>query len=871
MLPSISPDQDQPESSQNLPEKPENIDDNNMGNKILGTDTGEPSVMTDNISKTTISSPQAAPDILSEDTIHKLVIQSHDVLLDSAKVQEAIMACDSMAESTERLREEIQSATSETPINHINEDISTLSNNIDSLKDNIQTIRKRFPTPNDLIPIQINQTAIRIRAYSNKINNNIQTEPQLNQTSKDEARANHENIEANLETIEQITTEPTVQAAPERPIQRQARQGLDHSFEKLSNLAENHRPLSASELSTFNRIKKLFIDLKSKIISPDHAEETFRTQEHLLFGKPILPGNHYSTFLNALSSCKLTGNLQKQLSRLDSKFDIYDFLSTRKFGRKASVLAENTWVENTRKNINQLAPGEFMLVDILSAGHSMMMRIEKRRDNEGFNIYFANTGKGIIENPEFHPVQIEEDGTQKYRVVAQIEKVSHTQLLEGGFLKNLIKAIDSDKLEQVYGVLKSLTNENTKLNATDDSRHWNRTQIVGSCSAGCIGVTIRSVLSLEENALLDTQMQVQALVKSYQLLKSNSDRSSTRKIMVLDLVQSLKQNPLLGPEDKEILATIEKDVQESLNMKDPEIMISKSSKISIDAFISDSKLSSFVPVISNEKTLFAPSSESRTSKEQENTTLKAYLSMDNSVKFFENTKYQLIKNDKNQWRGADFPAKAALLCFHVANGDQEQIDFYMDDLLGSLNHPDNELPVHLESILIDLANQFNQLDRTRSGVAKTLFLSGLVLQQFCLRKNINFQDLQKDLWKLNRFEKGQPTKFIEEWQNKTPMTEMEAFVFESAVKIFFKSKYFYANLHVEGHLSDDNPWKKGLEAIEVRQPTLKQPSKSEVMPTLNYHLEDRLHQTDVDVTTDEYAREAFQAFGVRWPDTYASS
>lgn len=332
--------------------------------------------------------------------------------------------------------------------------------------------------------------------------------------------------------------------------------------------------------------------------------------------------------------------------------------------------------------------------------------------------------------------------------------------------------------------------------------------------------------------------------------------------MILDLVQSLKQNPLIKHEEKEILLDIEKEVKELLKIKNPEMLVSQSSRVSINHFISKkdethAELSPFSPVLSNSKN--SSNLENRINKTQTNTKLKAYLTMDTNFASQINTKYQLEKNENDRWVGVDVDDKMALVSFYIANGDQEQIEFYMIDLLNELkNNPNraiNDKKFDTQQCLNILAFQLNQLDQTRSGIAKTLFLSGLVLQQICLRNEIDLQELQKDLWEIDRFDQQMNSKFdtiIKKWKEEIK-NDQDKSLLHSAITNFTRAKYLFANLNVNSHLDSDNIWMKGLNVINIRQPQAapSAPLTHEPQKPMDFNIKTQLDQPNPDVTASQ--------------------
>lgn len=662
---------------------------------------------------------------------------------------------------------------------------------------------------------------------------------------------------------------------------------LSNKFQFLSNYSEKHTSLADEDLlsnikkimfKAINYLEGLFAISNSK--ESERHDDIYRTQEHLHYGSGSIPGVNYNAFFIALNHCQPSKNIEELKSQINTFREEYQLTQFIQHERKENPKGEEEWVNKTKENLNKLKVGESKWLEVNVKQHGMMMRIEKK-DNEIFNLYFANSGGTEILH-DFHPGKIKEDGSQIYRLVSTIENIPTKALLEENFLKNLIHAADTgenseaakefykEKEEKfiipVYRELMTLINDESKLNSSDDVRHWNRLQTTGSCGSSCIWAMARSILNPKEFLELETFMQVHALIKHYQLLKSNTDKTSIRKIMVLDLIQNLEKNNFLIDKDKEILLKIKNEVKASLKMNEPEMKIANTSKVNIEDFISEKNGKyelSFWPILSNRKFGLMESAFNRFNEVQNNN-LKAYLKM---IKPHTEKNFQ-IKKKNNKWIGVGYFDKIALLCFHIANGDQEQTTVSMNNLLdgikfldlSELNYKNNKIE-GLEEILQCLTCCLRELDYTRSGIAKNLFLSGLALKIQCQKFHLNFNEIQKQIWEMDYFlDNEQFEIFIDKslsLDNKNEITKEvkdEKYLFMSYCRSFRTAKYFFANLNVKNLLAEDNIWLKGLDAIGASQPKIES-KEFNSMKNMDFHLQDLLEQPNPDVIANNIFNE----------------
>lgn len=657
---------------------------------------------------------------------------------------------------------------------------------------------------------------------------------------------------------------------------------------KKSQFLHDHlRPLSNPTL--LDKIERIFNKIFTFIFGTTNLTrarslDIYRTQEHLFYGIGSSTGSHYQSFLNSIKNCK---DLSVNFAKLDTEIsDLNTKHLDSLYEEITSTTSEEKWVKNTQDDLRNLLPGQSTWIHAGTPGHSMMMRIEKS-ENETFNLYFANTGGGIQQNPDFHPPK---EGTDDFRLVAMIEKIPESTLLKGEFLKNFIHTlntrknseaalqttpkIDDNDINAVYRELRTLLKGETTLNTHIDPRHFSHEQTSGSCEANCILAMIRSELSSEELKLLETHMQVNALAKHYNLLKSNADRSSTRKIMALDLIESLKNNPLVK-NDLPTLLAMESDIKNSLKMSDPELKISKSSSVKIEDFLEKKdngvfEMTSFTPLISYKKN----PEKSRLDKNEshKSTNLKAYLGM---TSLDEGIKYHLVKNSEGRWSGVDFSDKLALVCFYVANGDHANTEHSMVELLEEFGKvPKYKIGSDAYNKQLDaernisiLAEQLKELDHTRSGTAKLMFFSSLILKLTCERAGLNFQYVKNELWNTEYWNKETlnqiKTKALRQMErpinkeHSLPAIRTEN-LFINASNQFNQAKRFYKKLNVEDHLSEKNIWKQGLVTIEMRQPKVLEPI---VPQSADFHLKEQLNQPNADIKTASFARDTFHQTG----------
>lgn len=740
----------------------------------------------------------------------------------------------------------------------------------------------------------------------------------------------------------------------------QPKLNISNRIKKLEAIHKSDLPALNQKLILMEIIEKIVFKIShflqgifsGKSLESSRFIQANRAQEHLLDGSGSSPDIHYKFLLKVIDSCdnpidhpdnthghfKRLYNEIKQLETDNALTSI-----NPKADRQLTFNGEQNWANKKKKELSELETNQSLWISIPTPGQATMMRIEKNEIGH-FNLYFSNTGDGILENQDFHHYIIEEDGTERARLVAMIADIPKNALLNGDFLQNLVHAMDTGENSEaalntvtlqvketsptnvIYRELRTLLKDGATLNpeAHNDESFWGRMQQTASSSVSCILAMAKTLLNVEEYQLLETQIQVKSLVKHYRLLKSGMDRSATRKIMILDLIQPLKRN-LLEEKDKETLLKIEQEIKTSLEMSetnDAEIKIAKYSRVKIDDFISQGEngnreLSGFIFLISNRKhgmfESFTTNPSDFLDQGQKSNTLTAHLRMYKTQR-----KYDLNADNT----GVDFFDKLALVCFHVANGDYKKTEESMNDLLnwnGEVKRTENpkyikqmlKKQLGIEYILL-LLTRLISLDHTRSGTAKLLFLTGLLIQLKCKKAEMNFQKVQKELWKMSDsdFNDSAVKKQFNENIDKTTQEEISKIIkekeriintekerivnkenekeeiknrklvnrklrqknveikrlleegriekarFKTACTRFCHIKKIFANLDVKHCLNDQNIWLRGLEKLEMTQPLTQSEFLHGNFPT-GLHLSEQLENVE-DSKTKRVATKLFE-------------
>lgn len=507
-----------------------------------------------------------------------------------------------------------------------------------------------------------------------------------------------------------------------------------------------------------SRCKSLLIKILH--ISSSRTGEAYRTQEHLIMGG----GSRTDIQLSALKKHLATktgggfDRVKKEISRGVLGFG--DGLLRGAF----PLLGEALWAERVKWKIKHLRQGEALWIEVNSPTHAMAIRIEKNHAGH-FDLQMANTGLGIESNVDFHPTR----GDLR-QVVATLSGISSKDLLGSSFFYKVAMSLEMKgvfssikPVNALYEVLRSLR---TPV-AFPKMQDLGFEQLSGSCTASCLLAMLRASLSPEEFREFELEMQIKALVKHYKALKAGHDQSATRKLMVWDLLQKLKVD--LEPTPP-IFNKIEQELKRNLKMNAPELKIAKRSRIALEVFSKKKKFPPFEAKLSY-------FSLART--EFMNLTATLRLKRVNSHVNFE-------------VEGGSVDDKLAVLAFYLANGESEKVESQLQRVMedvGVFTKGYSEKAYEASKALTHLLEQFVVLDRTRSGMARTRFLSYLTIHLILKRygAEVKFKGSQIDVSNIS-------------------LAPQDKEILGRVVNVYLRSEWVYRKLQGNRYLPENNVW-----------------------------------------------------------------
>lgn len=589
----------------------------------------------------------------------------------------------------------------------------------------------------------------------------------------------------------------------------------------------------------------------SSIFNP-RSLESYRTQEHLIRGF----GSHLTAQSDAFKKHfgkKTGGNFDKLNAELKNGFPANSVATAQ---RKILPGGEKLWAEAIKSKLKDLEAGQSLWVDAttLKGYHGMIMRLTKNQD-DSFDLQYANTGAGMETNPDFHPKQsIDLSDPQRannYQLVGLMKSIPADKLM-GDFFETFahisetgkapkgssfkeayesktnefIKKADSEEenrveftevINQMYCALRCLGTPEK----TDDARYYSTQQIGNSCVASSMWAMAKVVLTPQEFQETQRDMQIQSLVHHYKQLKEGYDQSTTRKIMVLDLIQVLKKEY-----DDPMLGKIEKEIKGELNMLDAEVKISKASNVKIESLIKE-----------NQGKYELPSFDARISTRMPslvNLNLSAHVAVEETEEGFS---YQLEKRPgTEQWKGKSMVDKTGLLSFYVANGNHQETKVHLEEILKDINNPllgiKSSSGLSAVRLLGRLAENFEQFDTTRSGIAKRKCLALLAIKQLLVIDNVKGTDLSvfdkynesdKDdidkvdlsfIYKHNENDKDHKDNWNQIKSYRARLRPEDRPIFDNLLAIYERTNEQYRDLKVNKYLSEDNIWQKAINQLQ---------------------------------------------------------
>ncbi|HRD55702.1 MAG TPA: hypothetical protein PLC42_04820, partial [Parachlamydiaceae bacterium] len=404
---------------------------------------------------------------------------------------------------------------------------------------------------------------------------------------------------------------------------------------QLEDLAEKKHPAveTAIKCKAFFMKSLIVLDLN---ISKKDIDEINRTQEHLFTSYGSFEKDQIRELKKLIGEKKGFQQLKKELNSYKPAESLRLKILTAPLaslmvscptdsGRKTLTKKYIKAVADNRAHsmqiaVKKLSKGESVLIDghVLrfkgpamkpSGGHAMVMRITRNHNNT-YNMEFVNTGIGITRNSEFHPKS--KTVENEYQTVALIQNISPKKLFKNHFFETFSSVASGGKIptfscipKEQLGHAKGLATqgENSNLENQIDlmylcmrqlgkpvqmeegSSYYTQAQLGGSCSVSSLWAVSQIVLSKEEVKILKTDAKLKSLIRNYKKIQNGYDQSSTRKLMVLDQVQSLKQHYMHDQNAQKILNKTELDLLSDLKINRVEIKTSSKGKVSLKQFL----------------------------------------------------------------------------------------------------------------------------------------------------------------------------------------------------------------------------------------------------------------------------------------------
>jgi hypothetical protein len=479
-------------------------------------------------------------------------------------------------------------------------------------------------------------------------------------------------------------------------------------FTERKNISSSSKENYSKVLKCFNRIVKSTLEaFRGNDSNKERVSEAYRTQEHLF-----------------RVSSRVSFHVEKLISYASGQ-DESNFVQLTTELQKMKKVSEVSGVD-----LANLKENESLWVNGLGGYHAMMIRITKT-SNGNFDFQFSNTGMGLSNHETFHPCKIV-NGKRKYQTVALIKDIPPENF--NNFFQDYAKIartpIDVDNNDQLIKVNNKLYELIGKLgkpvNLKDEpntSRYYSREQVGGSCTASSIFAMSKIILDPDQQKKLKTDLRTESLLHQYNKIKSGKEVSTTLKLQSLDLIQKLRADYKKG-EAPELLSKIENELKAELKIINVEVLLEKGSKESLEKYAvknpNDSNGINLTPAIAK--------INKRKDKLTGNVEMKVISNHQNYIN------YHVSQTASGRYQGTDMLDKAYLLYYQVATGNQEESYHQLSELMNSLMSDSNQLSgssldksLQTANLLFELANQFQNIDNTRSGIAKTMFLYELAL------------------------------------------------------------------------------------------------------------------------------------------------
>jgi hypothetical protein len=576
-----------------------------------------------------------------------------------------------------------------------------------------------------------------------------------------------------------------------------------------------------------------------KVSSSERMLEAYRTQEHLIRGTGSWYGVHATYFKETLPKILPDSFLLNELNN--------GILKASHLLKRKLPKGDKYWGEKVEKKLIDLEEYESLLIDCttITGMHSMMMRITKKTLGN-FELHFANTGLGIVENQDFHPLVKNFKGVEVPQIVAHIVKISKDKLLGCDFFRNFARVSEgmapltcldspnntseSDDGEQkggskiingMYNMLRSLDG---KIIAESDDRYLGMAQVSNSCAATSLLALFKSAETRRAIKHLNIFLKLESLLYHYKEIKMGSGNSYTRKVMVLDLIQSLK--PEFDREPLRYLCRIETELKEDLEFtyikndnRDIELMVPYKNRKNIEDYIKtegeELQLSGFNVKLKQRLDYLG--------EKHIATSLYTKLKIKNN----KNVSFNVEKVKEGEYKGKELSDKIGVLCFHIANSNYELSQISLLDFCEKFNEGELSSTKHNHEISIKNYETFKiisslsiqwKCDHTRSGIAKQHCLN-TIAANFLIKKILKI-----DCPCLDIKDKNSQETLIQYIKKSISGEEFDVYYLDDVNRFLDhveETSLLYQNLNVSNYLQRDNIWIETTENLidpDARKP-----------------------------------------------------
>lgn len=396
---------------------------------------------------------------------------------------------------------------------------------------------------------------------------------QIGNSLIDGANALVSNATDNIAKIASSITSPSTVA----PKSSSGNTPSDESRHKAYSLAKNVDHKSTLEcLGSQKGVEGQSNDFKGPQSSLGQAVSSVTYKVKQFIGQvsqmhPFLGANlRWQTHMHAehMSQGELSGNstpyaMKKTIGVLESMENPpKELIDAMKYGNKIAsklffhplyVASPALLAGSIKKDLQNLQPGQSLVIPSCSSGHSMVMMIT-RQANGNFKVVHFNKGEGIN---NFHYYRIDANGKRQYQTSFEIEDVKPENLCDPGaqFIEALLTQ-SQKSTESIYKKCLPMLGGRIA-EPSSDPRMWSHSQLGGSCTVACCLALVKSQMNPESYKEFRNTGREQMVFKSFASIQSGWGNNTINRIVTLEVVKKLehsydKQDKKLPEELKKI-------------------------------------------------------------------------------------------------------------------------------------------------------------------------------------------------------------------------------------------------------------------------------------------------------------------------------